>query len=76
MNLFLYLVATLETFHSAGGINYLLLAGEERMAFATKLHSELLLSGAGCKGVAAGADYLGIGVVFRMYFRSHLTCSV
>jgi len=74
--LFLNLVAPFEAFHSAGSINYFLLAGEEGMALATQLHSELLLGGAGSKGVATGADYLGIGVIFRMYFRSHLTCSV
>ena len=76
VNLFFNLVATLEAFYSTGRINYLLFTGEEGMAFAAQLHSELLLGGAGSEGVATGADYLGIGVVLRMYFRSHLTCSV
>ena len=32
--LFVELVAAFEAFHPAGGVNYLLFAGEERMAFA------------------------------------------
>jgi len=32
--LFLDLIAAFEPFHPAGGVNYLLLASEERMAFA------------------------------------------
>ena len=52
MKLFLNLVATFEAFHPAGSINYLLLAGEEGMAFTTKLHSERIFSGAGSEGVA------------------------
>jgi len=74
--LFFYFVATFEALHSAGGIDYLLLSGEEWMAFATQLHSERLLGGAGGEDVAAGANYLGICVIFGMYLRSHFTCSL
>jgi hypothetical protein len=74
--LFFYFVATFEALHSAGGIDYLLLTGEEWMAFAAQLHSERLLGGAGSEDVAAGADYLSICVIFGMYLRSHFTCSL
>jgi hypothetical protein len=71
-----YLVATFEAFHPAGGIHYLLLAGEEWVTFTAQLHSERLFGGASGEGIAAGADYLGIGVIFGMYLRSHLTFSL
>lgn len=70
------LVLTLKAFHSTGGINDLLLTGEERMAFAAKLDSEGLSSGTGGKGIAAGADHLGIGVILGMYLSSHLSFSL
>ena len=74
--LFLNLVAAFEAFHPAGGVNYSQFAGEEGMAFAAQLRFKHLPGGAGSEGVATGADCLGIGVILRMYFRSHLACSV
>ena len=70
------LVFAFESFHSARGVDDLLLAGKEGMAFAAELHSEGLLGGARSEGISAGADYLGICVVFRVYLWSHLVFSL
>jgi len=69
--LFLQLVLALEALHSTGGIHYPLLAGVERMTLPAKFHPQLLYSGAGGKGVAAGADHPGIVVVLGMDFLFH-----
>ena len=74
--LFLNLVAAFEAFHPAGGVNYPQFAGEEGMAFAAQLRFKHLPGGAGSEGVATGADYLSIVIVFRMYFSFHFACSV
>ena len=76
VKLIFYLVLTFKAFHSAGGINYLLLTGEEGMALAAQLYSKCLFGGAGGEGIAAGADYLGVGVVLGMYLRSHFVFSL
>jgi hypothetical protein len=73
--LFLNLVAAFEAFHPAGSVDYLLLAGEERMAFAAQLHFQRLPGGAGSESIATGADYLSIVVVFGMYFSLHFASS-
>jgi len=70
-----HFVAALEAFHPTCGVHYLLLPGEERMALAAQLHLKQLLGRAGGKGVATGADHLGIGVVLRMYLILHLASS-
>jgi hypothetical protein len=74
--LFFYFVAAFEAFHSTGGIDNLLLSGEEWVAFAAQLHSEGLLGGAGSEDIAARANHLGICVIFGMYLLSHFTCSL
>jgi hypothetical protein len=71
-----YLILTLEPFHSTRGVYDLLLAGEERMAFTAKFHSERLLGRTGGKGVAARAYHSGVVVIFRMYLGFHFVFSL
>lgn len=71
------LVLTLETFYSTGGVYYFLFTGKERMALATQLHSQYLFGGASGESIAAGADYLGIIIIFRMDLGFHfILCGI
>src|SRR3954469_18897203 len=59
-----------EPLHAAGGVDELLLAGEERVAIAANVDRQLLLRAAGLKRVAAcavnGADLvLGVNLLFH-----------
>ena len=73
--LFSHLVALLEAFYSTSGIHDSSFTGEERMAFAAKLDSKLFLSRTSSIGIAAGAYYLSIGVIFRMNLIFHFYSS-
>ncbi len=59
-----------EAFHAAGGIDKLLLAGEERMARTADIDVNLGLRTSGDKRVAAGA-FNGAGNVTGMDFFFH-----
>src|SRR5262249_23171023 len=50
-------VTPLEPLDTAGGVDELLLAREERVAGAADLQTDLVLGGMGLKGVAAGPDH-------------------
>jgi hypothetical protein len=65
------LITLLKPLHAAGGIQHPSLTGEKRVAFAAYLHLELLSGGTGGKTVAAGTDYLGVGIVLRVNFFFH-----
>ena len=58
-------VALLEHVNTPAGIDELLLAREERMAFGTNVHAQLRFRGAGLKFIAAGAFH-SRGFVFGM----------
>ena len=62
--------ALVETIDTSTGVNQLLLAGIERVALGADLNSDLLLGGAGGKGVTAGAANCGL-FVLRMDAFSH-----
>jgi len=55
-------VAALEALHAAGGVNDALLAGEERMAFATDFGVQLRTGRARLERVAARADGRGLNI--------------
>ena len=74
--LFFNLVLAFKAFYPACGIDDLLLAGEERVAFAAKLHPECFSGRAGGEGVAARAYHLGVRIIFWVYLRSHLDFSL
>ena len=59
-------VAALHALHAALGVHDALFAGEEGMAPAAHLNAQHKLGSAGGKGIAAGADYLGVGIVLGM----------
>ena len=64
--LFARLLQTLfELINAAAGIDKLLFAGEERMAFGADLHADVLFGGAGFDHFAAGAGNGGL-LVFGM----------
>ena len=46
------------------------------MAFAAEFHPERLLGRACGEGVAAGTNYLGIGIVFGVYLFLHILLGV
>jgi len=71
---FFSLVLLVEALHASCGIDDLLLTGEKGMALVAELDSQGLPGRAGGKGVAAGAGYLGIVVIFRMDFLFHCSC--
>ena len=66
----LHAVASLEPLHPSGGIDQLLLAGEERMASGADLGVDLLDGGTGLEGIATKAFYghfliLGVNSLFH-----------
>jgi hypothetical protein len=68
----LHAVSFLESFHAAGGIDQLLLPGEERMAGGADLRADFRLGGAGLEGVAAEAFHrhfviLGMDSFFHIF---------
>jgi hypothetical protein len=65
------LITLLEPLDTAGGIQHPPLAGEIRMAFAAHFDAQLLAGGTGGEPVAAGTDYLGIGIILRVNFIFH-----
>ena len=63
--LFTHVETLVKSVNTTTGVNQLLLAGKERMAFGTNFHADLGLSGTGLDNLAAGAaDYAG--TVLRM----------
>jgi hypothetical protein len=63
-------VAALEALHAAGGVDQLLLAGEERVAVVADLQPQLVLGRLRLEGVAAGTDgghrvQLGVDVLLH-----------
>ena len=62
--------ALVETIDTSTGVNQLLLAGIERVALGADLNSDILLGGAGGKGVATSATNCGL-FVLRMDAFSH-----
>ena len=63
VNFLLQVETLVETIDTSTGVNQLLLAGIERVALGADLNSDLLLGGAGGKGVTAGAANGGLFVV-------------
>ena len=63
--------ALVETVNTSTGVNQLLLAGIERVALGANFNLDILLGGAGGKGVTAGATD-GSLLVLRMDAFSHL----
>lgn len=59
----LKLVALLESFHASGRIQHASLTGEKGVALAAYLDFKLLPGGTRGKPVAAGANYLGVGII-------------
>jgi hypothetical protein len=64
-----------EAFHAAGGVDELLLAGEERMALIADIDVNPAAGAAGGKGVAASAVN-GTGLITGMDFFFHDTTPV
>ena len=60
-----------ETIDTSTGVNQLLLAGIERVALGANFHTDVLLSGAGGKGVTAGAADGGL-LILGMDAFSHV----
>src|SRR2546430_5571718 len=63
-------VALLEAVDAAGGVDQLLLAGEEGVALRADLEAQLLAGGAGGPGLAAGAVDRNV-LIFRMNLWLH-----
>jgi len=69
------LVASLEALNASGRINYSLLTGIKRMAFAAQLNTEQLFSGSGSERIATGANHLRIMIIGRMNLFFHMIYS-
>ena len=66
----------MESLHSAGGIDQLLFAGKERMAFRTDFEMDLRFGGSGLKRLAASALHNGfdvLGMDIRFHYASSET---
>ena len=68
-------IAFLESLYPAGCIQHATFTCEKRVTIAAYLNLKLFLGRTGFKRITAGADYLGIGVIFRMYFFFHYKLS-
>lgn len=71
-SLILYLIALLEALNASATVHQPLLSSEKGVTLTAKFHPELLLGGAGGKYIAAGADYLGIIIIFGVNLIFHL----
>lgn len=69
--LLLKTVAALQALHPPFSVHNTLLSRKEWVACAAYLHSQESLGSSYSKGVAAGADDLGLWKVFRMYLSFH-----
>lgn len=67
-----------EFLHPTGFINKLMLAGVQRMASRTYLDRNFFYRRTHLSGMAAGASYLGFGIIFRVniFFHIYLHYSV
>lgn len=63
----------LEFLDAAGGVNKFLFAGIKRVALAAELDAYFFHGAAGGKSIAAGAGYLGVGIVLRVDILFHIT---
>ena len=70
------LVTPLEALNAPGGIHYLALTCEERVALAAHFNLQLLLGSACGKNVAAGTSDLGIEIKLRMNLFFHCYSAV
>jgi hypothetical protein len=69
--LFVQLVTLLEPLHPTGRIHHLPFAGEEGMALAAQLNSELFLGGSSGESVAAGTNHLCVLEKLGVYLFFH-----
>jgi hypothetical protein len=65
------LVAPFEPLHLSGSIYHSTLPREKWMALTANLNLQYLLGGAGDKGIATRANYLGIIIILRMNLVLH-----
>jgi hypothetical protein len=65
-------VALLEAFDTPGSIDDSAFPGKERMTLAAKLDLHFFLGRPQRNDIAAGTDYLGIGIINGMYFFLHI----
>ena len=68
---FFGLVAPLEPLYASGGIEHLMLAGEEGVAFAAHFYLQHLFRGTGSEAIATGTNNLGVRIKLRMYLFLH-----
>jgi len=66
-----HFVAPLKPLHSPPGIYHSALPGEKGMALTAQLNLKELLGGAGGKGITAGTNYLGVGIILGMNLILH-----
>ena len=69
------LVATVELVDTPGGVNKLLLAGEERMALGADANVDFRTGGFDVPDFAAGANHFG-RAIFRMNITFHFAYSI
>ncbi len=69
--LIFYLIALLKPLHPSGSIHHPAFTGETRVALTAQLNLQQFTGRAGGKSIAAGANYLGIGVILGVYLILH-----
>ena len=63
LKLLIQIISLLKSVYTTAGIDQLLLTSKERMALGADFNTDLALSGAGLKSVAAGALYYSFIVI-------------